>query len=110
MMIALIITVSLLTILSIVMLIMVLGCLREERDPTEGRIRDITGREIEVIRYRATNIGKVAISKTDILNVIRTIRSIQLGVYKDNDPYVPNDPYEGLYAEDLKEEEIKETP
>jgi len=111
MLIGLWVAVSVLVMVCVFLGLLVMGCLKEERGNNEGRIRDISGREIEMIRYKLTNIGKVSVTKTEMLNIIRTMRSIQLGVYKDVDPYVPDDPYEGLYAEDIDPEDIQpQTP
>lgn len=70
------------------------GALRvdqEDRDQIE--IKPLTGRDIEVIRRKLVNVGLGGVSLNEVLNLVKTIRDIQLGVYEDKDPYLPADPY-----------------
>lgn len=65
------------------------------------RRKDLSGVEIETIRRLAVAKGSDAVTLHDILNLIYTIRSIQLGGYEDKDVFVfsQEDPYDGLSLE-----------
>jgi len=58
--------------------------------------RDLTGREREDIRRRLLASGTSAIHPHEILDLIYTFRSVELGQYEDKDPYVPADPYDDI--------------
>ena len=53
----------------------------------------VTGREREEIRRKLVNVGPRAVSSDDVLNLLYTFRQVELGSYKDDDVYVPDDPY-----------------
>ena len=94
-----------------VLIIIIRGCIKVDPPSPNEVIRNYSGREIETIRYKLVNVGLNAISKTEMLSIIKTMRAIQLGDYKDVDPYVPADPYEGLYTPVIVEQgEPIETP
>jgi hypothetical protein len=63
--------------------------------------KDLSGREIETMRRLIVAKGPSAITVHDVLNLIYTIRSIQLGDYSDIDPFVfsSEDPYDSLELE-----------
>lgn len=79
---------------AIVMAIMIRGAFRTQE--SSGVIESLTGREIESIRRRLASVGMSGVSLAEIFSLIRTLRDIQLGIYKDEDPYVPADPYEDV--------------
>jgi hypothetical protein len=77
--------------------IMLRGYIREEKEEFKNyKVRKITGREIEEIRRVLVTHGMNGLLRSNILDLIYTIRAIQLGDYEDMDPYVPADPYDGL--------------
>jgi hypothetical protein len=53
----------------------------------------LTGRQIEAIRLKLISVGVNAVTKFEVMNVIHTVRAIQLGTYDDIDPYIPADIY-----------------
>lgn len=57
---------------------------------------DLTGRERETIRRKIIASGLTTVHPHEILDLIYTFRSIEVGDYHDNDPYVPVDTYEDL--------------
>lgn len=94
MLIALLVLCVLSLILNFAMFVVLRGALRvdqEERDQIE--IKPLTGRDIEVIRRKLVNVGLGGVSLNEVLNLVKTIRDIQLGLYEDKDPYLPADPF-----------------
>ncbi len=93
-----IITISIMVILLaalFVAIFIIRGFLRQERGSAKD-IRPLTGKEIEVIRRRLTLIGMNGLTPNDVYCLIKTIRDTNLGLWIDNDPYFPNDPYEDI--------------
>ena len=79
-------------------IILVRGALMSNRDSLAGYKRsDLSGRSREEIRRRLLAGGMNAVSPIDVMNLIYTFRSIELGTYNDDDPYIPSsevgDPY-----------------
>jgi hypothetical protein len=88
------------TIANIFLGFAVRGAIRDRKVIIENYTRTkLTGVLIEEIRRKLWLYGKNAITEYDILDLIYTIRDIQLGIYSDEDPYVPSDPYDGLNDE-----------
>ena len=85
---------SLLMLGNVIQFIMLRGSLKVET-PT-GEIKNLTGREVEIIRRKLSTIGIQTITIDDVFNLIKTIRDTHLGIYVDDDPYVPADPYEDI--------------
>jgi len=71
------------------------GFLRVEKPIATG-VRPLTGYEIEVVRRRLLSIGMQAITPLDVFCLIKTIRDTNLGIWVDQDPYSPADPYEDI--------------
>lgn len=59
-------------------------------------ITRLTGVDIEKIRRDIINVGMNALTTHDVLNLIYVVRSIQLGTYTDENPYVSQHPYDGF--------------
>lgn len=78
-----------LVILSVIVL---RGVFKTEKE-TNRKSKPLTGREVEEIRRKLLLTGLNGITKSEVFDLIRTIRDIQLGIYKDTDPYIPADPY-----------------
>lgn len=57
---------------------------------------NLTGREREEIRRRLLAQGTTAVHAHEILDLIYSFRAVELGQYKDDDPYVPEDPYDDV--------------
>lgn len=84
-------------LVAIVLGIMLRGAIRMHNDDLAShKIAQLSGREIEIIRRKAISSGMSSITLHDVLNLVTTLNTIQLGNYEDKDPYVPADPYEGL--------------
>ena len=84
-------------IIIITMAIMLRGYMKQEVEEDESyRVRKISGREIEEIRRVLMHYGMNGLLKSNVLDLIYTIRAIQIGDYEDMDPYVPDDPYDGI--------------
>jgi hypothetical protein len=96
--IGLIIAISTVLLTIIAVLIIVLrGYIKEEKEEFENyKVRKITGREIEEIRRVLVTHGTNGLLRSNIMDLVYTIRAIQIGDYEDMDPYVPDDPYDGL--------------
>ena len=75
-----------------VMGVVIRGAIRREVIDGET-FKTLTGREIEQIRIKAITVGMNSITKHEVMNVIHTVRAIQLGTYEDKDPYIPADIY-----------------
>lgn len=95
--ITLIILCSILLVLLSMSLIIIRGFIKQ--DKSDGKHKQLTGKEIEFIRRKLASVGLQAITKDDVYNLIKTLRDSSLGLYKDDDPYFPADPYEDI---DLK--------
>jgi len=73
------------------------GYIKEEKEEFDNyKVRKITGREIEEIRRVLVTHGLNGLLRSNVMDLVYTIRAIQLGDYEDMDPYVPDDPYDGL--------------
>ncbi|MBU1082738.1 MAG: hypothetical protein KKB59_19790 [Spirochaetes bacterium] len=70
------------------------GAIQESESPPTSKLRVLTGIETEELRRRAILIGKNAITTEEILNLIKTINLMKIGLYRDNDAYVPADIYD----------------
>jgi hypothetical protein len=100
-----------LSIFSVITLIGLLCCVfvikgflkTRDTDLKSYKRNTLTGVKIEEIRRRLIHGGMNDIIGKDVLDLIYTIRTIQLGVFEDKNPYVPpGDPYDGI-QEDEKE-------
>jgi len=81
----------------IIAIVIIIGFLKENYESNSSyKKTSLTGRDIEYMRRRLKAVGKVAVNTHDIFDLIYVIRDIQLGVYKDEDPYIPADPYENI--------------
>lgn len=88
---------ALLLITLVIAVIIIRGTIiSKSADLNEYTIVSLTGRDIERIRQKLVYIGPQAVSSYDILNLIYVIRSIQLGTYSDENPYIPANPYDGF--------------
>ena len=86
----------LLSVISILS-IMLRGSIRITADITNDyKITLLPGTMVEEIRILLINYGFNAITPQNVLDLIYTIRAIQLGHYEDTDPFIPADPYDGL--------------
>lgn len=85
---------------NVFLFITVRGALKNTTNILENYSRTkLTGVLVEEIRRKLWLWGKNGVSEYDILDLIYTIRDIQLGIYVDEDPYIPSDPYDGLNEE-----------
>lgn len=85
---------NLLFLVTIAVLAVVLrGAISSQEIDPEFEPRALTGREREEIRRRMVNIGTNVVTSDDVLNLLYTIRQIELGNYTDDDVYIPDDPY-----------------
>ena len=82
--------------------VIIRGALNQEKENIE--VKNLTGRQIEEIRLKMIDIGLPSITTGDVLSLIRTIRSIQLGTYEDTDVYIPADPYDGIEENLIKKD------
>ena len=83
---------------SILSAIILRGVFKTEKD-TNRKSKPLTGREVEEIRRKLLLTSLNGITKSEVFDLIRTIRDIQLGIYKDTDPYMPADPYSDVDEE-----------
>ena len=75
--------------------IVIRGAIRQEN--IIGQVlKFLTGREIEEMKRRVVQIGLNGTSKYEVLCLINTMNGVQLGVYKDEDVWIPEDPYEDV--------------
>jgi hypothetical protein len=83
----------------IFMAFIIRGALTNNQDMLEDYHRkDLSGTQREEIRRRLIVGGKGAVGAHEILDLIYTFRSVELGQYNDEDPYVPSDPYDDIDA------------
>lgn len=73
------------------------GFLRSEK--SKGVHKCLTGREIEQIRRKLSVVGFNSVTPDDVYGLIKTIRDTHLGIYVDDDPYIPEDPYSDIGGE-----------
>jgi hypothetical protein len=77
------------------------GYLKEEKEEFDDyKVRKVTGREIEEIRRVLVTHGMNGLLRSNVMDLVYTIRAIQLGDYEDLDPYVPDDPYDGVEVQE----------
>lgn len=92
------VTVGILIAVIVALVIVIRGfVLSEDQDNKTTVGYPITGTEIELIRRKMVGVGMKSITRTDIFNMMATIRAIHLGTYTDKDPYMPADPYEDVH-------------
>ena len=95
MMLGLIITCVILTVALIGLIILVRGMLNHHREEVEGsKPRQLSGREIEKIRRGLLDIGSQDLNFNMALSLVKTAQDMNIGVYVDEDPYIPADPYQ----------------
>ena len=75
--------------------IMLRGAMRREPGIDED-LKFLTGRQIEETKRKINNVGLVGVTEHEVLCLINTINGIQLGIYHDKDPWVPDIPYEDI--------------
>jgi hypothetical protein len=86
--------------INVMLAITVAGAIKKNRDATAGYLRKkLTGIEIEELRRLVMTTGLADISESNVLDLIYVIRAIQLGDYEDKEPYVPDNPYDGIGEE-----------
>ena len=82
---------------NVIMGILIRGFILGEDEGNKSTIgAPITGTEIELIRRKLVNVGMRSITRSDMFNMMATIRGIHMGTYTDKDPYMPADPYEDI--------------
>lgn len=83
------------------------GATKEDEETIETYKRQkLSGVDVETIRRTILAYGRKGISVHDVMDLIYTIRSIQLGQYTDTNPYMPANPYDGFDTIDDFESEI----
>ena len=71
------------------------GAMRKE-PINDDSIRELSGKEIETLRRKFVRIGVNGLTNEEIFSLFQTIRSVQLGIYVDSDPWLPANPYEDI--------------
>ena len=82
--------------ISVFLSIMVFGAIRPSENLLSYKRKKLTGVQIEEIKRKLLSTNQMLITKTEILDLIYTIKALQLGDYIDKDPYMPDDPYDGI--------------
>jgi hypothetical protein len=85
---------ALLFVVVVVQFGIIRGFLRSEK--SKGIHKCLTGREVEQVRRKLSVVGFNAVTPDDVYGLIKTIRDTHLGTYVDDDPYVPDDPYDDI--------------
>lgn len=98
-MIVLMVSVGILILAVFILSVILRGALRVEDDRSKSGIKALTGREIEFVRRKLVNIGLRGITLSEAFSLVKTLRDIQLGLYTDEDPWIPADPYEDIDKE-----------
>lgn len=81
--------------LNVALGIMIRGAIR--REPLKkSDLKFLTGRQIEEMKRRVNLIGINGTDEFEVLCLINTMNGVQLGVYQDEDVWIPNEPYEDL--------------
>ena len=72
------------------------GAITTEKNPEYEKLSSLTGVETEEIRRKVVAVGLNAITQRDVLNLIKTIVLLKVGLNKDTDVYVPSEAYKDI--------------
>lgn len=87
-----------LLMIAIAFMILILKGIMASREQmvADYKRRNLSGREREEIRRRLLSQGIGGVHPHEVLDLIYSFRAVELGQYRDSDPYVPDDPYDDL--------------
>ena len=72
------------------------GLLSSNSSEINEQRKKLTGRDREALRRKLIASGFSTVTISEVLDLLHTVRQIELGSYRDEDPYIPDDPYDDV--------------